>query len=150
MKLEEAIKQKVPFKCPYEKGLVNLLYTNSWLRTQMKDHFSLFDVTAKQYNILRILKGADKPVTTSYIRERLLDKLSDVSRIVDRMEKNKLISKKTNVKDKRLVDVKISKLGLDLLASIEKEESVVDSTLRNLSEQEIVKLNALLDKIRIN
>jgi len=148
MKLEEAIKQAKPFKCPYEKGLVNLLYTNGWLRTKMKDHFSLLGVTAKQYNILRILKGAGKPVSTAYIRERLLDKLSDVSRIVDRMEKNQLISKSTNTKDKRLVDVNISKNGLKLLKNSEQEKSIVHGVLGNLNNAEIKKLNDLLDKIR--
>lgn len=150
MKLEQAIKQSKPFKCPYEKGLVNLLYTNGWLRSQMKNHFSNFGITEKQYNILRILKGAGHPVTTSYIRERLLDKLSDVSRIVDRMEKNSLVAKSINRKDKRLVDVTITKDGMKLLQKEEKVTSIVHSILGKLSRTEVEKLNELLDKLRIH
>ena len=102
MSLENEIKQTKPFKNPYEKLGVNLLYTSSWLGSQLKEHFAAFSITPKQYNILRILLGAGKPVSTNFIRERLLDKMSDVSRIVDRLSAEGWVEKRACQTDKRL------------------------------------------------
>ena len=83
MRLEEAIKQSKPFESDYQRAMVNLIFTTNCVSAEMKDFFKEYNVTTKQYNILRILSGAQKPVSIAFIRERLLDKLSDVSRIVD-------------------------------------------------------------------
>jgi len=150
MKLEEAIKQAKPFACPYEKGVVNLMYTNGWLRSKMKTHFAKLDVTEKQYNILRILKGAGTPVSNTFIRARLLDQLSDVSRIIDRMYKKNLVQKTTSKKDKRLVDVSLTQAGLKILKSAENKKESIHAMLSNLTKTEVLQLNTLLDKIRLN
>ena len=105
MKLEEAIKQTKPFKSDYQKALVNLMFTHNWVNKDMKSHFKKFGITSKQYNILRILKGAQKPVSTLFVKDRLIDSQSDVSRIVDRMLSKELISKQVCRNDKRLVDI---------------------------------------------
>lgn len=148
MELEEAIKQRKPFACPYEKALVNLIYTRGWLDNEMKTYFKSIGVTGKQYNILRILKGADKPVSTSFVRERLLDKLSDVSRIIERMEKKKLVTKCICKNDRRLVDLSITKGGLDILKIAEKKKESLGTILKSLSPEEIELFNTLLNKIR--
>jgi len=148
MKLEEAIKQSKPFKCPYEKALVNLLYTQSWLDGELKKYFNSIGVTGKQYNILRILNGADKPVSTAFIRERLLDRLSDVSRVVERMVKNQLVVRKTCQTDKRLVDLSLSAKGRKILKDAEEKKEVMHNILSNLSPKEATALNNLLDKVR--
>jgi len=148
MKLELAIKQSKPFKNEREKAVVNIVFTHGWLNSEMKSFFKLFGITSKQYNILRILKGADKPVSTSFIRERLVEKLSDVSRIVDRMHSKGLVIKKGCEKDRRLVDVKISSQGLSVIKKIDKENYKIDNLFDNLSEKEIKTLNVILDKLR--
>lgn len=148
MELEEAIKQMKPFACPYEKALVNLIYTRGWLDNEMKTYFKSIGVTGKQYNILRILKGADKPVSTSFVRERLLDKLSDVSRIIERMEKKKLVTKCICKNDRRLVDLSITKGGLDILKIAEKKKESLGTILKSLSPEEVELFNTLLNKIR--
>lgn len=114
----------------------------------MKAYLSPHGITNKQYNILRILKGANKPVSTAYVRERLLDKLSDVSRIVERMETKGLIKKNTCTKDKRLVDLVLTKKGLDMVNELSSNTDFIDQLLQNLDNNEINQLNHLLDKIR--
>jgi len=150
MTLEESIKQTKPFKDEYEKLGVNLLFTTNWLVTQLKDHFKRFEVTPKQYNILRILRGAQKPVSTSFIRERLLDKMSDVSRIVDRLEKRDLVKKSVCKNDKRLVDVQLTDSGKEKVLLINKEMKVMRTIFSELNTKEVKTLNTLLDNIRTN
>ncbi len=148
MKIEEAIQQKIPFKSEHRKAAVNLMYTNGWLSEQFKSFFNQFGVTAKQYNILRILMGAGKPVSTSYIRDRLLDRMSDTSRIVDRMCKKELLMKKACSDDRRLIDVSLTKKGKEMLESIGRREDELDEILGQLDNEELIVLNTLLDKLR--
>jgi len=148
MSLELELKQQKPFSNPYEKLGVNLMYTTKWFESQLKDYFKSYDLTSQQYNIMRILAGAKKPVSTSFIRERLIDKNSDVSRIVDRMEKKSLLVKTTCSKDRRLVDVELNAEGKDLLESINKNINYVGTLLSELNAKEVEILNQLLDKIR--
>ncbi len=149
MRLEEAIKQKTPFPSQRQRAVVNLLYTNNWLLTKQKSFFKPFDITLQQYNVLRILRGQHpKPISTSDIRDRMLDKMSDVSRIVDRLVKKGLVIRKICRSDKRLVDVIIHQQGLDLLERIDKVNDQMDDAFANLSSDEVAVLNDLLDKIR--
>ena len=147
MSLEKDIKQK-QFRNEYQKGIINLIYTYNWMNEKMKKVFDKEGVTAQQYNILRILRGAGKPISTLQIRERMLDKMSDTSRIVDRLVLKGLAKKNICKKDKRLVDVNISSAGEKLLAGIDQYEKDMDAILGNLSDAEAKTLNKLLDKIR--
>ena len=106
------------------------------------------DITPQQYNILRILRGSQQPLSTLQIRSRMLDKMSDTSRIVERLLKKGLVEKKVCSADKRLVDVSISKKGLSLLDKLDKKNADIDELMRNLTEAEANTLNKLLDKIR--
>lgn len=126
------------------------MFTYSWYNARMKQFFRAFDLTAKQYNILRILKGAGRPVSTSFIRERLLDKMSDVSRIVDRMHDKQLISKSVCAMDKRLVDVGLTEKGKEKLDEVKNQANKMDQMLSHLNEDEARQLNDLLDKLRGN
>lgn len=148
MIIEDTIKQSKPFDSPYQKLIVNILYTNSWVNTIVKDFFIKYGITGKQYNILRILRGAKVPVSTSYIRERLLDKMSDVSRIVDRLHDKNLIIKTACTKDKRLVDVCLSKGGDIILDEINLSMNELESNFKNLNPAEIDALCASLNKLR--
>ena len=149
MKIEKAIQQSKAFASPYQRAGVNLIYTHNWLVARMKRFFAEFGVTMKQYNIMRILKGAGQPVSTAYIRERLLDMNSDVSRIVDRMDDKGWIIKETCPDDKRLVDLKLSKEGMALLNKINERIEVMNDFLSGLNRKEVELLNDLLDKIRV-
>jgi DNA-binding MarR family transcriptional regulator len=148
--IENAIKQKSPFRNEYQKLTVNLMFTNSWLKEHLSLFFNEFGITVKQYNILRILKGAGKPVSSSFIRERMLDKMSDTSRIIDRMCKKGIIHKESCQNDKRLIDISLNSEGNLLLEEIDLHINKIDNIFTNLSEEEAKLLNALLDKSRLN
>jgi MarR family 2-MHQ and catechol resistance regulon transcriptional repressor len=148
MGLEKDINQ-YKFRNLRQKSMINMIYTFNWMDYRMKDLMSQHDLTNQQYNILRILKGSDPhPVSTLQIRERMLDKMSDTSRIVDRLVLKGLVVKKACKSDRRLVDVTIAEKGKQLLAEMEHYENEMDAIVGNLDEKEMETLNALLDKIR--
>jgi MarR family transcriptional regulator, 2-MHQ and catechol-resistance regulon repressor len=147
MKIENEIHQS-KFKNEHHKLLINIMFTNNWVTDHNKKIFDDAHITLQQYNILRILRGSADGLSTSEIRERMLDKMSDTSRLVDRLCIKQLVNKKANKSDKRLVCVQISKKGLDLLKSIDVKEDEMVVSLLGLSEQEAKKLNNLLDKVR--
>ena len=147
MSLEKDISQ-TSFRNEYQKGIINLIYTYNWMNEKMKTVFDKEDITGQQYNILRILRGAGKPISTLQIRDRMLDKMSDTSRIVDRLVLKGLAKKNICKNDKRLVDVSISAKGKKLLEKIDHYEKDMDAILGNLSQAETKTLNLLLDKIR--
>lgn len=102
----------------------------------------------QQYNILRILNGSDIPISTLDIRERMLDKMSDTSRIVDRMVLKKLVKKKLNKTDKRLVDITITPKGKTLLTKLDAYNHEIDNIAASLTLNEAAVLSNLLDKMR--
>jgi DNA-binding MarR family transcriptional regulator len=147
MSIEKDINQH-SFRNEYQKGIINLIYTFNWMNEKMKPVFDNKGITSQQYNILRILRGAGTPISTLQIRERMLDKMSDTSRIVDRLVLKGLAKKNTCKADKRLVDVSITPEGQKILATIDEYEKDMDAVLGNLSDAEAKTLNKLLDKIR--
>lgn len=148
MKLEEAILQS-HFKSEAHKAGINIIYTANWLQNCMQDFLNPFEITHQQYNVLRILKGSyPVSLSTCDIRRRMLDKMSDVSRIVDRLVKQGLVIRKVNTIDKRLVDVSISDAGISLLNKIEKEQNKLEEIMNVLTIQESELLNTILDKLR--
>jgi DNA-binding MarR family transcriptional regulator len=148
MGLQEDIKQ-TKFRNDYQKAAINILYTYGWLAQRVKRFLKKHELTSQQYNVLRILRGSyPKPLSTLQIRERMLDKMSDSSRIVDRLVIKQLVIKKACEHDKRLVDVFISEEGLNMLAKIDGAEKDIDSHLSNITEAEALELSRILDKIR--
>lgn len=148
MGLEEDIKQTKAFKSQRHKALVNIIYTQAWLRDKLGTSLKPFGLTNQQYNVLRILRGSSpKPLSTSCIRSRMLDKMSDVSRIVDRLHKKGWVSKVVCAGDKRKVDIVISEEGLQVLDKIDVENEMED-VFSNLTEQDAEQLNQILDKVR--
>lgn len=115
-----------------------------------KNFFKDQDITPQQFNILRILRGSHpNPLSTLQIRERMLDKMSDTSRIVDRLIVKGLVRKVTCKSDKRLVDVTITDKGRKLLEELDLRQDEMDAIVGNLTDEEAVTLNNLLDKIRV-
>ena len=147
MSIEEDISQP-KFRNEFQKGVINLIYTYNWMNEKMKVLFDKEKITAQQFNILRILRGAGKPLSTLQIRQRMLDKMSDTSRIVDRLILKGLVKKTVCPEDKRLVDVSITDKGMNLLEKMDKYENDMDAVFGNLSIAEAKTLNNLLDKIR--
>jgi len=147
MRLEEAIEQK-KFKSQQEKLIINIIYTYNWLKEYQTNFFKKYDLTMQQYNILRILRGAyPEPLSQKIIKKRMLDKMSDVSRLVDRLVKKKLVTIHLNMEDKRCNNVLITESGLNLLKEIHSELFKFDLLFNDLTPEEIDTLNALLDKI---
>ena len=147
MSLETDIQQP-KFRNEYQKTVINIIYTYNWLTEQSKKFFEKEDITPKQFNILRILCGAVKPLSTLQIRQRMLDKMSDTSRIVDRLVKKGLVKKVICKADRRLVDVSISESGSQLLEKLDQYSDEMEAIISNLSHEEAATLNGLLDKLR--
>ena len=148
MSLEKDIKQ-TKFRNEHHKGVINILYTYNWMMERQKLFFEEENITPQQFNILRILRGAaPQPISTLQIRERMLDKMSDTSRIVDRLVLKGLADKKTSSSDKRLVDIIITDSGREVLERIDNRHDEIDGLLRELTNEEAKTLNILLDKIR--
>ncbi len=148
MSIEKDINQLRKFRNEYHKSVVNLIFTYSWVTEKLKQYIEAEDLTLQQYNILRILRGSDGPLSTLQIRDRMLDKMSDTSRIVDRLVLKKLAKKTISKKDKRLVDVVITAKGKTILAKLDTNQQMIDNAVNNLTEGEAKILNGLLDKIR--
>lgn len=149
MRLEDEIKQK-NFKDEYEKGIINLIYTYNWMDTRMKAFFKEYDITPQQFNILRILRGQHPgPCTVNLLKDRMLDKMSDASRIVERLRLKKLLERNVSSKDRRSVDIMISQAGLDLLGKLDIDiDQIQKDIFANLTPSEAAQLNALLDQMR--
>src|ERR1700742_3312146 len=147
MALENEINQRT-FRTEYQKARINIIYTYNWLSENINSIFEEWDITPRQFNILRILRGEGQPLSTFQIRQRMLDKMSDTSRIVDRLLKKGLVRKTPNGEDRRLVDVVITPKGKKLLEKIDPFEDHADKIMHNLSEEEAKTLNKLLDKLR--
>lgn len=140
--------QQENFRSIYQKLSINLIFSTNWITEKIKNILQEEDITPQQYNILRILRGSKKPLSTLQIRERMLDKMSDTSRIVERLVKKELVEKKTSAIDKRLVDVSIADSGLELLKRLDQKNEELDAILQNLSPEEAAGLSDLLDKMR--
>jgi len=146
MRLEEEIIQPA-FKDEYQKVLINVFYTSSWLQASLSRLFKKYDLTMPQFNLLRILRGQyPKPATINLLIERMLDKTSNASRLVDKLEAKNLVTRKQCPNDRRTVDVLITQAGLDLLSRMDEEN--IYQAINNLTEPEARQLNLLLDKIR--
>src|SRR5580698_7631731 len=117
MALENEINQR-KFRTEYQKARINIIYTYNWLSEKIGSIFEEWDITPRQFNILRILRGEGKPLSTLQIRQRMLDKMSDTSRIVDRLLKKGMVKKNVCKTDRRLVDVIITDKGKKLLTEL--------------------------------
>lgn len=148
MKLEEEIKQK-KFKSDYQKLAVNIIFTHGWLMNYQKKFFDKYDITGNQFNILRILRGQHpKPVSVNILRERMLDKMSDASRLVERLRIKKLLIRNICKNDRRKSDINITEKGLQVLSELDTIDDEFIKLFNTLSENEIDTLNTLLDKMR--
>ncbi|MFZ0454219.1 MAG: MarR family transcriptional regulator [Ignavibacteriaceae bacterium] len=148
MKLESEIVQK-KFKNEYHKAIVNIVFTYNWMIEKQTKQLRPYDISLQQYNILRILRGQHpNPATVKLIKERMLDKMSDVSRLVEKLRVKELVERDICQHDRRNVDVLITNKGLELLKELEPKENEMEKFMSNLNEKEIEHLNIYLDKLR--
>ncbi len=128
------------------KALINIKYTANWLLSKEVDHFKPFGISPQQYNILRILRGAGTPIKVQLIKERMIERAPNATRLMDKLCDKNLIGRTRCEHDRRVVYIHITKAGLRLL-----EEITINTTIdfmNNLSEEEASLLSNLLDKIR--
>lgn len=148
MKLEEEIQQK-KFKNEYHKLAVNIVYTHGWLLNNQAEFLNKIGITGAQYNILRILRGQHpSPASVNLLKERMLDKMSDASRLVERLKQKGLVEREICPVDRRRVEVKITTKGLKLLEDSDSMEDRFIQQFKELKPSEVKTLNELLDKLR--
>ncbi len=148
MRLEDEIHQ-TEFSNPRLKLAVNLIYTGNWFGHHNNQWVKPFGLTPQQYNILRIVRGHHpEPIRIQAIQDRMLDKMSNVSRIVERLRKKGLIDRQTCPSDRRAMDVTITGDGLAMLNRIDEDHARLLGPLQTLAPEEVERLNHLLDKLR--
>lgn len=148
MKIDEEI-QTTKFEDNYHKLTINLNYTYGWLSNLTREKFEKYNLTTQQFNILRILRGQyPNPATINLLKERMVDKMSDASRIVDRLLQKGMVSRCTNKADRRAVDIRINDAGLEVLAQMDIDFKAKDFLATNLTVEEAGLLSDLLDKMR--
>lgn len=147
MGLEQEIQSR--FKSEYHKAILNIRYTSNFLSDYFEIAMACNGLTSQQYNVLRILRGQKwNPITISEIKDRLIDKNSDVSRMVSRLEKKNLVKRTSGKVDKRQKMVSITPAGLELVEKSLHVDDEAEVVLKNLNTNEVKMLNELLDKIR--
>lgn len=147
-KIEEAIQQR-EFKDPYNKLMVNLLYTHSYLVSSQSQLFKPHGISPEQYNVLRILKGMKgEPTTVSSIQDRMLNRMSNASRLVEKLKLKGFLRREECPTDRRQVDILITEKGLDLLKELQAQVDVFNKKLMKLNLNEVNQLSELLDKLR--
>ncbi len=149
MKIEQEINQK-KFNNVFQKAHINILFTASWLSQNSAHLLRPLNISWQQFNILRILRGMQpEPATVKLLTERMIDKMSNASRLVDKLKKKSLVDRVPCPEDRRRVNIYITKEGLELL---EKASHLMEHDLQDrighLTEEEAEELNSLLDKIR--
>ena len=149
MGIEEDLKQGKHYDNPFEKLIVNIMFTNSWLMDQQSQVFKPFGITAPQYNILRILRGQyPESCTVNTLIERMIDRMSNASRIVDRLEAKKLVERNVSKIDRRAKDVLITEQGLMLLERVDDALRQWLSGLENISPDLANEMSDSLDQLR--
>jgi DNA-binding MarR family transcriptional regulator len=147
MILEKAI-QQTKFKNANHKVILNLVYTAGLVQAEQARFFKQYDLSPQQYNVLRILRGQHpNPVCVGLVQERMLDQMSNASRLIEKLKLKNLLTRKECKEDRRQVDVVITNAGLDLLSEIDKEFDKFEAYINCLNTQEANELNALLDKL---
>jgi DNA-binding MarR family transcriptional regulator len=148
MELEKVIKQKA-FKSPKHKLTINVIFTGNWMTQKTMFVVKPFGLTPQQYNVLRILRGqGQNPIASIEIMDRMLDKSSNVSRLIDKLETKKLVIRTGCEEDRRRTNIVITNEGLEILEKIDKIFPKNETFLDNLTDREAEQLNFLLDKLR--
>lgn len=148
MKIEDEIKQK-SFKSTYQKLTVNILFTSGWLSGIHNKNLKTYGISSQQFNILRILRGQyPETCNVSLLVERMLDKSSNVTRLLDKLVLKDLVTRNACPEDRRKFNILITKKGLDLLNSLDGEVDKIENVMNNITEEEAILVSDILDKLR--
>lgn len=149
MNIEQVIKQS-SFSNSYHKAIINLNYTGNWLRDEQTKIFKQFDLLPQHYNVLRIIRGSmPKPIAPKNIKEVLVDKASDLTRIIDKLEKKGYVKRNLCPSNRRQMDISITEKGLQLIEDLnEPFENFTASIQKNFTEEQAEQLSNLLDQLR--
>jgi DNA-binding MarR family transcriptional regulator len=148
MGISEDLKQS-NFQSESQKAIVNAIYTGNWIVQQQQELLKPFGLTIQQYNVLRILKGQQgNPMTVLAITERMLDKMSNASRLVDKLLEKKLVLRRECPQDRRAVDILILPAGLDLLKEVDQVQQDWGKNFEALGPKKLEEMNQLLDEFR--
>lgn len=128
------------------KALLNIIYTANWINSKQNTFFKPFGISPQQFNILRILRGAGEAIKVQTIKERMLERAPNATRLMDKLYDKSFINRLPCPGDRRVVHIEITTKGLELLTEIDK--SFKEDLLENLTKEEAVQLSDLLDKIR--
>ena len=134
------------FKNDKIKALINIKYTANWIHSHENEFFRPYGISPQQYNILRILRGADGAIKVQVIKDRMIDRAPNATRLMDKLCDKKLIDRIRCNDDRRVVFISISEEGLKLLKVIDANSNL--DFLENLTESEATILSSLLDKMR--
>ncbi len=149
MNIEDIIKTKteLPF---FRKAIVNLLYTENWISDQINTELKTYDISIQQFNVLRILKGQEgKPANLSTIQDRMVSKMSNTTRLVDKLIKKNLVKRVTCKSNRRKVEITITDQGYNFLDEVSPAMNNFEKKITsNLSQEELITLNNLLNKLR--
>ena len=149
MKVEDILKTKATLSVK-KKVLINLQLASAKASSEMLSTLKPFDVSAQQFNVLRILRGqGKKPANLNTIQERMVNKMSNTTRLIDKLIDKKLVERCVCEENRRKIEVNITKQGLQLLEKIDPEiKNLEENSTNNLSEKELEQLNTLLEKLR--
>jgi MarR family 2-MHQ and catechol resistance regulon transcriptional repressor len=137
---------KSTFPNEHVKALINIKYTAHWLDNIGNEFMKPYKISIQQYNILRILRGAGEAVTVKTVKDRMIQKSPNSTRLMDKLCDKGFIIRTRCESDRRVVFIEISEKGLDVLNKI--DISKLDNNMKNISEEEAKTLNAILDKLR--
>jgi DNA-binding MarR family transcriptional regulator len=146
MKIEDEIQTR--FKTPQQKAIINIRYTSNFLGNIQNSLMDQYGLSMAQFNILRILRGAKSAINVQTVKERMIEKSPNTTRLMDKLIEKELIERTRCTNDRRVVYVEISKGGLALLKEIDDNSDILNMIQVGLSDQESQQLSDLLDKVR--
>lgn len=149
MRLEDELKM-ANFKSPYQKGALNLMFTGEWMMARVDSLLKPYDISSQQYNVMRILRGQHgKPINLYSIQERMLNRMSNATRLVEKLRLKGLVTRDLCADNRRKVEIAITEKGLELLDKLDPlMQQLEEDTFKNLSAEEALRLNDMLDLIR--
>lgn len=145
MKIDDVIKSR--FNSENHRAIVNLRYTSNWLANQHNGNLSQFGLSLPQFNVMRILRGAKGKISVKVVKERMIEKSPNTTRLFDKLVEKKYASRERCETDRRVVYLEITDLGLEILSKIDVIFKNVNFS-ENLTEEEAATLSNLLDKLR--
>lgn len=149
MRIEDEIQQRKSFASAKERSVVNVLFTASWLNGMQSEILKPFNITVQQFNILRILKGRyPEPSSVKLLTSRMIDRMSNASRLVDKLEARKLVERKPCEDDRRKVEITINEAGIQLINQASQAMNDLIEAQLGLTEKQAERLSELLDKMR--